>query len=93
MAAPRVKPSSLPSAQQNIGLGSDAPYEKENTQSQKPLAVSVARACELMSIGPTSMWAMIKSGRVATISIGRRRLVIYASLEKLITQNSGCAAR
>jgi excisionase family DNA binding protein len=52
----------------------------------KPLAVSVETACKLLGVGKTSMWALIKSGRVRTVSIGRRRLVIYASLEMLLSE-------
>jgi excisionase family DNA binding protein len=51
----------------------------------KPLAVPVKTACRLVGVGNTSMWALIKAGRVKTVSIGRRRLIIYASLEALLS--------
>jgi hypothetical protein len=51
----------------------------------KPLAVPVKTACQLVGVGNTSMWALIKVGKVRTVSIGRRRLVIYASLEALLS--------
>jgi excisionase family DNA binding protein len=54
----------------------------------RPLAVPVKTACRLVGVGNTTMWALIKAGRVKTISLGRRRLVIYASLEALLS-NSG----
>jgi hypothetical protein len=54
----------------------------------RPLAVPVKTACQLVGVGNNSMWALIKAGRVKTVSIGRRRLVIYASLEALLS-NSG----
>jgi excisionase family DNA binding protein len=50
----------------------------------KPLAVSVRKACEIIGVGNTTMWGLIKSGRVKTTSIGRRRLVIYSTLEALV---------
>jgi excisionase family DNA binding protein len=53
-------------------------------QRMKPLAVRVSTACELIGVGNTTMWALIKEGRVKTLHIGRRRLVIYASLESLL---------
>jgi hypothetical protein len=53
----------------------------------KPLAVPVKRARSLLGIGNTKMWELIKTNRVATISIGRRRLVVFASLEALIAQS------
>jgi excisionase family DNA binding protein len=51
----------------------------------KPLAVPVKAACQLVGVGHTTMWALIKEGRVKTVSVGRRRLVIYASLEALLS--------
>jgi len=53
----------------------------------KPLAVPVRKACELIGVGNTTMWALIKAGRVKTTSVGRRRLVIYATLEELVTSS------
>lgn len=32
------------------------------------------------------MWALIKDDRVKTVRIGRRRLVMYASLETLLVE-------
>jgi excisionase family DNA binding protein len=61
------------------GVSRDAP------EGVKPLAVSVKTACKLVGVGNTSMWGLIKAGRVKTVSIGRRRLVIYSSLESLLT--------
>jgi|RhiMetdeSRZDD1v2_1073273.scaffolds.fasta_scaffold1928594_2 hypothetical protein len=54
------------------------------TRDAKPLAVSVKLACKLIGVGNTKMWGLIKDGRVNTVSIGRRRLVLYASLESLL---------
>ncbi len=50
----------------------------------KPLTVSIKRACEILDVGHTTMWGLIRAERVKTISIGRKRLVIYASLEALV---------
>ena len=50
----------------------------------KPLTVTVKTACKLIGVGNTTMWALIKEGRVKTTSVGRRRLVTYASLESLL---------
>ena len=63
------------------GISCDAPGG-----GARPLAVSVKTACQLVGIGNTTMWALIKEGRVKTIRIGRRRLIIYASLETLFSE-------
>jgi hypothetical protein len=55
----------------------------------RPLAVPVKIACKLMGVGNTTMWGLIKAGRVQTVSIGRRRLVIYVSLEALLADEAG----
>ena len=51
----------------------------------RPLAVTVKTACKLVGVGNTTMWALIKDGRVKTTSVGRRRLVTYESLESLLS--------
>lgn len=63
----------------------------EGPQGARPLAVSVKMACKLVGVGNTTMWALIKAGRVKTVSIGRRRLVIYSSLESLLAADVGAA--
>lgn len=61
-------------------------------RSMKPLAVSVKTACQLVGVGNTTMWALIKNDRVKTVRIGRRRLVIYASLQTLLALEAGAAS-
>jgi hypothetical protein len=56
----------------------------------KPLAVTVARACELSGFGPTSIWAFLKSGRLEAVRVPgvRRTLINYASLARLLSPSS-----
>jgi hypothetical protein len=51
-----------------------------------PLAVTVQRACELSGLGPTSIWAFLKDGRLEAVRVPgvRRTLVSYASLARLL---------
>jgi len=51
-----------------------------------PLAITVARACELTGFGQTSIWAFIKDGRLAAVRLPgvRRTLVSYESLRRLL---------
>ena len=53
-----------------------------------PLAVSVKTASRLLGTGTTSMWRLIKDGSVETIRIGRRRLVTYRSLKRLVAERA-----
>jgi hypothetical protein len=52
-----------------------------------PLAVTVAKACELSGFGPTSIWAFLKSGCLEAVRVPgvRRTLVSYASLVRLLS--------
>jgi hypothetical protein len=55
-----------------------------------PLAVTVHRACELSGLGPTSIWAFLKDGRLDAVRVSgvRRTLVSYASLARLLAPQS-----
>jgi excisionase family DNA binding protein len=58
----------------------------------RPLAVTVPSACRLIGRGNTKTWELIKQGRLKTIRVGRRRLVLYSSLEALIAPDAGEAS-
>ena len=61
-----------------------SPDRSNKTKIIKPLTVSVAEACELIGVGRTTMWVLIRSGRLKTLSIGRRRLIVFESLQELV---------
>lgn len=56
------------------------------SQTEIPLAVTVRRACELSGLGPTTLWAFIRDGRLEAVRVPgvRRTLVSYASLARLL---------
>lgn len=56
-------------AQQNIG----------------PLAVGVEDAYRALGIGRTAFYAMVARGELNLIKIGKRSLVPYADLQRLVT--------
>jgi hypothetical protein len=55
--------------------------------SPPPLAVTVNKACELCSLGPTTVWSLIRDGRLEIVRVAgiRRTLILYDSLRKLLT--------
>jgi hypothetical protein len=55
-----------------------------HVQSAEPLAVSVDETCRLGGFGPTTCWKLIAEGKLETTKIGRRRLVLYPSLKRLL---------
>ena len=58
-------------------------YNMNNQEELKPLAVPVDTGCYLIGVGRTKMYELINKGCIQTITIGRRRLITYASLESL----------
>lgn len=50
----------------------------------EPLAVSVNDAADALSLGRTSIYAMIGDGRLETFKLGRRTLIKVASIRRLV---------
>jgi hypothetical protein len=60
-------------------------FERDSRSgSLKPLTVSVNNTAKLLDVGTTTVWRLSSSQRVDVIRIGRRTLVIFASLEALV---------
>ncbi len=49
----------------------------------EPLFTSVNNAAEALDIGRTKTYELINSGKIKTITIGKRRLVVIDSLRAL----------
>lgn len=54
----------------------------------KPLSVTLATAKKLSGLGNTTLWGLIKNQTLETVHVGRRRLITFASLERLLTPSS-----
>jgi hypothetical protein len=52
---------------------------------QEPKTVTVRRARELSGLGITSLYQLMKDGKLKSKLIGRRRLIDYQSLCELLT--------
>ena len=50
----------------------------------EPIATSVNGAARALSLGRTSIYALIKEGRLEAIKLGRRTLITTASIRALI---------
>lgn len=50
----------------------------------EPLALSINDAAKLLSLGRTSIYAMIADGRLEAFRLGRRRLVRMESIRRLV---------
>lgn len=61
----------------------------------EPLSLTVREACRVSGLGRTALYELLKNGRLASTTLGRRRLISYASLRTLVLPPSvaACAAR
>jgi excisionase family DNA binding protein len=60
-----------------------SPRPRRRAPLETPLLVSVPEAARLLGIGTTFGWAMVRSGDMPTVRLGRRVLVPRAALERL----------
>jgi excisionase family DNA binding protein len=54
----------------------------------EPLAFSINDAARALSLGRTSIYAMIADGRLEAFKLGRRRLVKAESIRRLIASQN-----
>ena len=50
-----------------------------------PLTVTVAEAQRITGLGLTTIWALIAKKNLESVLVGRRRLILFASLRGLLT--------
>lgn len=50
----------------------------------EPFTVTISEACELSNLDPMTIRGLIASGRLHTVCVGRRRPVLYPSLQRLV---------
>jgi excisionase family DNA binding protein len=53
-------------------------------QDSKPLTVTVATARKISGLGNTTVWGLIKEGKLEAVRVGRRTLITFRSLEALL---------
>lgn len=53
-----------------------------------PFTTSIADATKALSLGRTSIYALINQGQLETVKIGRRRLIKVESIRRLIEARS-----
>lgn len=50
----------------------------------RPYTTSISEAAKALSLGRTSIYGLINTGRLETIKIGRRRLIKVESIRRLL---------
>ncbi|KQS02190.1 hypothetical protein ASG11_15535 [Sphingomonas sp. Leaf357] len=65
-----------------------SPLDEPRGQSAR-LAYSVTEACTVTGLGKTTLYSLLKGGRLPSCKIGNRRLIRRDDLEALITVEDG----
>ena len=55
----------------------------------EPIAISVNGAAQVLGVGRSSIYGLLKSGRLEAIKIGRRTLLTTASINRLANGELG----
>jgi len=59
----------------------------------KPITVTILTARKISGLGNTTIWSLIAQKKLVTVKVGRRVLVTYESLEKLLSPTAPNGAR
>ena len=70
-----------------------APMEQKSIPFIQRLTCTIAEACDATGLGRTKLYELIGAGKIATTSVGRRRLVIVRSLQELVDADALEAGR
>ena len=60
----------------------------EHPPFERPLLCDTEETQRLIPVSRTTLWKLVKEGRLATVNVGRRRFFTYASIEKFVTEQS-----
>jgi excisionase family DNA binding protein len=60
----------------------------QKTDSQPPVLVTVKEARALTGLGNTKLYELIGEKRLKSITVGRRRLVVFASIQDLVNTSA-----
>ncbi len=54
----------------------------------EPITVSIPTGCSMSGLGRSTIYRMLDAGEIESVKIGKRRLLILASLQKRLTQTA-----
>jgi excisionase family DNA binding protein len=68
-----------------MNLEQTAPQRRPSRRAiPRPISVPIDDACRITGLGRTKIYELIAEGKLTSVSVGRRRLVIYESIEALL---------
>jgi hypothetical protein len=62
------------------------PEQSNSNEEPKRLGVPPKTFAAILGVGMTTAWSLISSGRVESFRLGKRRLVYYPSIERLVNE-------
>lgn len=62
--------------------------KKSSTEASERLSVSVEEAAEMLSIGRSSVFNLLNDGLLASLKIGKRRLIPVAELRAFLDRQA-----
>jgi excisionase family DNA binding protein len=68
-------------------------FDLGNHDFRKPMAVPPRRACELLSVGLTRLYAMLNAGELESFRIGRARRITTASIRAYVDRQLSTTTR
>jgi excisionase family DNA binding protein len=57
---------------------------KSRREPPRPLSTTIDDTCKITGLGRTKVYALIGAGTLKTVTVGRRRLVLFSSIEALL---------
>jgi hypothetical protein len=67
-----------------MNIASTGGPSRHELRDPKTLTVTFASAQKITGLGLTTLWKLAKESRIEIVRIGRRTLITYPSLEKLL---------
>ena len=58
------------------------------TQLLNPITVTVAEALRISGVGRTKLYELIASNEISSVTVGKRRLIDFASLKSRLTSKA-----
>jgi excisionase family DNA binding protein len=69
---------------QAAGAGTKPRTVASYPEQHPPLSLTVGEASRISGLGRSSLYRLIRSGKLRSVLIGDRRLISYASLQQLL---------
>jgi excisionase family DNA binding protein len=62
------------------------PQDLQNAQGLEPRLLSLKQACQVLGISRTSLYALLASNQLRSVTVGRRRLVTREAIDEFVAR-------